>query len=149
MRGEEEHPGSFHELHLGPSLPSSGNDGPLLQDTCPPNRVFTGQKLLISGNLNNKFIKGRTVLADFELTLDICLQSASDIGDDVTPYNIISKLSLLALHFPRLRIIWSRSLHATAEIFAVLKANQDEPDETKALRVGVPSEEGIIDNDVR
>lgn len=79
----------------------------------------------------------------------LCLQSASDIGDDVTPNNIISKLSLLALHFPRLRIIWSRSLHATAEIFASLKANQDEPDEDKAMRVGVPSEEGVIDNDVR
>ena len=77
------------------------------------------------------------------------LQSAGDIGDDVAPNNIISKLSLLVLHFPRLRIIWSRSLHATAEIFVTLKANQDEPDEAKAMRVGVPSEEGIIDNDVR
>lgn len=77
------------------------------------------------------------------------LQSASDIGDDVTPTNIMSKLSLLVLHFPRLRILWSRSLHATAEIFASLKANQDEPDETKAVRVGVPSEEGIVENDVR
>lgn len=61
----------------------------------------------------------------------------------------MSKLSLLVLHFPRLRILWSRSLHATAEIFASLKANQDEPDETKAVRVGVPSEEGIVENDVR
>ena len=81
--------------------------------------------------------------------LNFVLQSASDIGDDVTPNSIISKLSLLALHFPRLRIIWSRSLHATAEIFASLKANQDEPDETKAMRVGVPSEEGIVEDDVR
>lgn len=67
----------------------------------------------------------------------------------MTPNNIISKLSLLVLHFPRLRIIWSRSLHATAEIFAALKANQDEPDEAKAIRVGIPSEDGIVENDVR
>lgn len=77
------------------------------------------------------------------------VQSASDIGDDVTPNSIISKLSLLVLHFPRLRIIWSRSLYATAEIFASLKTNQDEPEEAKAIRVGVPSEEGIVENDVR
>lgn len=77
------------------------------------------------------------------------MQSANDISDDVTPNSIISKLSLLVLHFPRLRIVWSRSLHATAEIFATLKANQDEPDEVKAIRVGVPSEEGIIKDDVR
>lgn len=65
------------------------------------------------------------------------------------PTSIISKLSLLVLHFPRLRLVWSRSLHATAEIFASLKANQDEPDESKAMRVGVPTEEGFVENDVR
>lgn len=32
------------------------------------------------------------------------------------------------MHFPRLRLIWSRSLHATADIFQQLKANQEEPD---------------------
>ncbi|XP_054824903.1 DNA repair endonuclease UVH1 isoform X2 [Prosopis cineraria] len=89
------------------------------------------------------------LLIEFSQDKSFSFQSASDIGDDVTPNSIISKLSLLALHFPRLRIIWSRSLHATAEIFASLKANQDEPDETKAMRVGVPSEGGIVENDVR
>lgn len=77
------------------------------------------------------------------------VQSTDDIGDDVSPTNIISKLSLLVLHFPRLRLVWSRSVHATAEIFASLKQNQDEPDESKAIRVGVPSEDGVVDNDVR
>lgn len=76
-------------------------------------------------------------------------QSASEIGDDVSPTNIISKLSLLVLHFPRLRIVWSRSLHATADIFISLKTNQDEPDENKAMGVGVPSEDGVVENDVR
>lgn len=77
------------------------------------------------------------------------MQSASEIGDDVTPTSIISKLSLLVLHFSRLRIVWSRSLHATAEIFSMLKANQDEPDEAKAIRIGVPSEDGVIEDDIR
>ncbi|KAE8651467.1 DNA repair endonuclease UVH1 [Cucumis sativus] len=89
------------------------------------------------------------LLIEFSQDKSFSFQSASDIGDDVTPTNVMSKLSLLVLHFPRLRILWSRSLHATAEIFASLKANQDEPDETKAVRVGVPSEEGIVENDVR
>ncbi|XWS49184.1 hypothetical protein CRYUN_Cryun13aG0142100 [Craigia yunnanensis] len=31
----------------------------------------------------------------------------------------------------------------------LFQANQDEPDEAKAMRVGVPSEEGFIENDVR
>lgn len=79
----------------------------------------------------------------------VILKSANEIGDDVSSSNIVSKLSLLVLHFPRLRLIWSRSVHATAEIFASLKINQDEPDEVKAIRVGVPSEDGIVEDDVR
>ena len=47
-----------------------------------------------------------------------------------------SKLTLLALHFPRLRVIWSRSLHATADMFRALKANQDDPDPIAAQAVG-------------
>lgn len=48
---------------------------------------------------------------------------------------------LLTLHFPRLRIIWSRSLHATADIFRALKSNQDEPDPAVAALLGeIPTE---------
>ncbi|XP_074303873.1 DNA repair endonuclease UVH1-like [Silene latifolia] len=108
-----------------------------------------------SGRLYNqvetmvRYYRIPVLLIEFSQDKSFSFQSASDIGDDVTPNNIISKLSLLVLHFPRLRIVWSRSLHATAEIFTSLKANQDEPDEAKAMRVGVPSEEGIVEDDVR
>lgn len=51
-------------------------------------------------------------------------------------HSLISKLCLLTLHFPRLRIIWSRSLHATADIFRALKVNQDEPEPVTAAAVG-------------
>lgn len=77
------------------------------------------------------------------------LQSANEVGEDIVVTSIVSKLSLLVLHFPRLRIIWSRSLHATADIFLTLKSNQDEPDLDKAMRVGVPTEDGLIEGDLR
>ncbi len=54
----------------------------------------------------------------------------------VQQHSLISKLCLLTLHFPRLRIIWSRSLHATADIFRALKVNQDDPDPVIAAAVG-------------
>ena len=54
----------------------------------------------------------------------------------VQQHSLISKLCLLTLHFPRLRIIWSRSLHATADIFRALKVNQDDPDPVTAAAVG-------------
>ncbi|KAJ6851610.1 putative DNA repair endonuclease UVH1 [Iris pallida] len=96
-----------------------------------------------------RYYKIPVLLIEFSQDKSFSFQSASDIGDDVSSTSIISKLSLLVLHFPRLRLVWSRSVHATAEIFASLKANQDEPDESKAIRVGVPSEDGVVENDVR
>uniref|UniRef100_A0A0E0K7G9 ERCC4 domain-containing protein n=1 Tax=Oryza punctata TaxID=4537 RepID=A0A0E0K7G9_ORYPU len=108
-----------------------------------------------SGRLYNqietmvRYYKIPVLLIEFSQDKSFSFQSASEIGDDVSPTNIISKLSLLVLHFPRLRIVWSRSLHATADIFLSLKTNQDEPDESKAMRVGVPSEDGVVENDVR
>ncbi|KAL9269912.1 DNA repair endonuclease UVH1-like protein [Drosera capensis] len=73
--------------------------------------------------------------------IPVLLIDLSDIGDDVTSNSIISKLTLLAMHFPRLRVVWSCSLHATAEIFASLRANQDEPDEEKAIKMNQTSME--------
>ncbi|XP_073027425.1 DNA repair endonuclease UVH1 [Primulina eburnea] len=110
---------------------------------------FSSGRLYNQVEMMSRYYKIPVLLIEFSQDKSFSFQSASDIGNDVTPTSIISKLSLLVLHFPRLRIVWSRSLHATAEIFATLKANQDEPDEVKAIRVGVPSEEGIIGNDIR
>ncbi|KAH0741561.1 hypothetical protein KY290_034604 [Solanum tuberosum] len=110
---------------------------------------FASGRLYHQVEMMSRYYRIPVLLIEFSQDKSFSFQSASEIGDDVTPNSIISKLSLLVLHFPRLRIIWSRSLHATAEIFASLKSNQDEPDEVKAIRVGVPSEEGVIENDVR
>jgi DNA excision repair protein ERCC-4 len=43
---------------------------------------------------------------------------------------------MLTLAFPRLRIIWSSSPHATAEIFNDLKSNNPEPDPESAVLLG-------------
>ena|ERR1700722_12488421 len=47
-----------------------------------------------------------------------------------------SKLVLLTLTFPRVRIIWSSSPYATADIFNDLKANNPEPDVNRAITLG-------------
>src|SRR5882762_890850 len=53
---------------------------------------------------------------------------------------IQGKLVLLTLSFPRVRIIWSSSPYATADIFNDLKSNAREPDYRAAVAVG--AEEG-------
>ncbi|KAK4688167.1 DNA excision repair protein ERCC-4, partial [Tremellales sp. Uapishka_1] len=54
-----------------------------------------------------------------------------------------SKLVLLSLHFPRLRIIWSSSPQESVRILTDLKLNFDEPDEINAILKG--GSEGDID----
>lgn len=61
--------------------------------------------------------------------------SAADSHNSASA-SIQSKLVLLTLTFPRLRIIWSSSPYATADIFRDLKANSPEPDPAKAIVVG-------------
>jgi hypothetical protein len=68
-----------------------------------------------------------------QLTRGPVLQSPSELADDISGNSLGA---LLALHFPRLRMIWSRSLHATVDIFRALKAHQDEPDPVAAAAVG-------------
>ncbi|CAL9046933.1 DNA repair endonuclease UVH1-like isoform X1 [Musa acuminata AAA Group] len=110
---------------------------------------FASGRLYHQVETMSRYYRMPVLLIEFSQDKSFSFQSASDIGDDVSPTSIISKLSLLVLHFPRLRLVWSRNVHATAEIFSSLKQNQDEPDESKAIRVGVPSEDGVVENDVR
>ncbi|EJF60626.1 hypothetical protein DICSQDRAFT_87823 [Dichomitus squalens LYAD-421 SS1] len=54
----------------------------------------------------------------------------------IASQSIQSKLVLLTLTFPRVRIIWSSSPYATAEIFNDLKTHAAQPDPAKAVLVG-------------
>lgn len=97
---------------------------------------------LNSGRLFNqaenmrRFYKLPVLLIEFSQGKAFSLQDSSEIGTEISASNIISKLSLLILHFPSLRIIWSRSPHATVELFKAVKKNQDEPDVETAMALG-------------
>ena len=56
-----------------------------------------------------------------------------------------SKITLLTLAFPRLKIIWSSSPYQTAEIFDELKKQQEEPDPIAAVQVGLVAGEDPSD----
>jgi DNA excision repair protein ERCC-4 len=62
-------------------------------------------------------------------------KSAPD-NDNSSATTLQSKIALLILTFPRVRIIWSSSPYATADIFNDLKMNNPEPDPIKAIAVG-------------
>lgn len=61
-------------------------------------------------------------------------------GGEVNPASVISKLTLLTLHFPNLQIIWSKGPAHTADIFKNLKKTQSgissDPDLQKIAKIG-------------
>lgn len=61
--------------------------------------------------------------------------------------DIVQKLQLLTIYFPRLRLVWSPSPYATAQLFEELKANRAEPDALEAAAQGCDDAGGAADID--
>src|ERR1700761_5732939 len=64
----------------------------------------------------------------------------SEGSDTSGPPTIQQKLVLLTLAFPRVRVIWSSSPYASADIFKDLKTNSREPDYAAAVAIGADSD---------
>jgi DNA excision repair protein ERCC-4 len=91
--------------------------------------------------------KSPMLLIEFEQTRSFTLEQFSDLSIGAAQSalsaapDLQSKIVLLTLAFPRLRIIWSSSAYQTAEIFEDLKKNSEEPDPRKAANMGVEAGE--------
>lgn len=83
------------------------------------------------------------LLIEFDQNKSFTLEPFADLSGNpgsVNPTNasdLQSKLVLLTLAFPRLRIIWSSSPYQTAEIFENLKTQEHEPDPIAAVKAGL------------
>lgn len=85
-----------------------------------------------------KHYKTACLLIEFDPDKSFALVSQRDLLDDISSKSILSRLCLLILHFPRLRLLWSRGPHSTADLFLSLKSkNQEEPDPGVAALVGL------------
>ena len=83
-----------------------------------------------------RYYKRPALLIEFDEGRPFSLQSAGDLGQEIAAHHVSSKLALLLLHFPKLRVVWSRSPSHTVALFASLKAGQKEPDVDAAAAVG-------------
>ena len=61
------------------------------------------------------------LLIEFDENKSFSLQSLSDMKSTVQLSDLSSKLVLVTLTFPKIKIIWSSSPHETAAIFDDLK----------------------------
>ncbi|OQO02201.1 hypothetical protein B0A48_11755 [Cryoendolithus antarcticus] len=86
--------------------------------------------------------KNPMLLIEFDQQKAFTLEPFADLSSSLGTAGLVgsdlqSKLVLLTLAFPRLRIIWSSSPYQTAEIFEELKKQQEEPDPIKAVQIGL------------
>ncbi|KAH0838837.1 hypothetical protein J3R83DRAFT_7247 [Lanmaoa asiatica] len=130
-----------------PDLVSSFNSGRLYTQ-CELMSVHYKQPVLLIEFEENKAFSLETVS---ETTKTYAKHSAkyppkkagTSAESDRAPPSIQSKLVLLTLHFPRVRIIWSSSPYATADIFNDLKANNHEPDPSRAIAIGAEEDSDV------
>ena len=59
--------------------------------------------------------------AVYEIWSTMCVQGKHPMPNEVNLHETTSRLALLTMHFPKLRILWCPSPYATAEIFEELK----------------------------
>uniref|UniRef100_A0A0W0GCU3 ERCC4 domain-containing protein n=2 Tax=Moniliophthora roreri TaxID=221103 RepID=A0A0W0GCU3_MONRR len=116
---------------------------------------FNSGRLYTQCELMSAHYKNPVLLIEFEEDKSFSLEIVSEIKSYTKPMNkyppkkkstsenqdaysptIQSKIVLLTLTFPRLRIIWSSSPYATADIFKDLKKERSEPDPVKAVAIG-------------
>ena len=83
-----------------------------------------------------KYYKCPCLLIEFDPKKNFALQTSSELGGEVRVDAITSKLAMLTMTFPMLRILWSRSPHETLKIFKKLKRNHQEVDVDKAVEIG-------------
>ncbi|CAK7266878.1 DNA repair protein RAD16 [Sporothrix epigloea] len=113
-------------------LISSFRDGRLYAQCETMFQHYRDPMLLIEFDMNKSF-----TLEPFADLASSSGSGSSTIPNLQNANDLQSKIVLLTLAFPRLRILWASSPYETAEIFERLKAQEAEPDPVAAVRAGL------------
>jgi len=94
-------------------------------------------RLYTQATAMSRFYDRPMLLIEFDERKSFSFQGKYYLSKDISYNDIMAKLQLLTLHFPKLRILWSPSAHATAELFHELKQGREQPDAGTAATLGV------------
>ena len=97
---------------------------------------FASGRLFTQAETMSKHYKVPCLLIEFNPSKSFCLQNANEIGPDLRSDSVCSKMALLMMHFPKLRLLWSRSGYETLKLFKSLKTTHEEVDVSKAVSIG-------------
>ncbi|NXK96246.1 XPF endonuclease, partial [Formicarius rufipectus] len=87
-----------------------------------------------------RYYKRPVLLIEFDPNKPFSLIPRGSLHEEISSNDVTSKLTLLTLHFPKLRILWCPSPHVTAELFEELKQNHPQPNAETAMAVTADSE---------
>lgn len=88
----------------------------------------------------SRYYRRPVLLIEFDPSKPFSLAPRGAFFQEMSSNDVSSKLTLLTLHFPRLRLLWCPSPHATAELFEELKQNKPQPDAATAMAITADSE---------
>jgi len=97
---------------------------------------FASGRLYDQAKQMSAYYKCPCLLIEFDPSKSFCLQNSNELGIEIRNDSVCSKMVVLAMHFPKLRILWSRSPHHTLQVFKELKSNHDEVDVKRAVEIG-------------
>jgi DNA excision repair protein ERCC-4 len=69
--------------------------------------------------------------------LVLVMKSKNDFSGNINFNHVVSKLALLTIHFPRLRLLWCSNPHNAAEVFQKFKVNFNQPNKEEAVTKGI------------
>ncbi len=98
---------------------------------------LNGGRLYNQATSMTRFYTRPMLLIEFDQNKPFALQGKYYLSKDIASTDLVARLQLLTIHFPKLRILWSPSPHATAELFEELKRGREEPDAAKAAAVSI------------
>lgn len=104
---------------------------------------FRSGRLFTQVEAMNAHYRIPVLLIEFDMNKAFSLQTVNEVRNEISFTDIQSKLVLLMLAFPNLRILWSSSPHATADMFEDMKRSQEEPDPEKAQAIGVENLDNV------
>lgn len=82
------------------------------------------------------------LLIEFDPEKPFSLQAVTgdELRAEISAKDTLSKIVLLIMTFPQMRLLWSRGPNHTGNLFVSLKKGRDQPDLTQALGVGKEGE---------
>ena len=104
---------------------------------------FNSGRLYSQCEMMQQYYKTPVLLIEFDQDKSFNLGPITDMSTTIGTNDLQSKLVLLTLAFPQLKIVWASSSYVTAEMFEDLKKSQEEPDPMTAVKCGLSEGEDV------